>query len=160
MVPISIPTHLPIDRAHALALGHTHVGPTQADVHEVNAHQSVKFVPPSRWDYQETMTKEDIWAMNNGFWAPTLTSASGQWDNDWNRMSSCYDPCQKIQSKVTYTYGMLNGLWQGRMLVRIAFSFCCDLDPECYLYIYFLCGILGSGSGCASRPHCHRKRPF
>jgi hypothetical protein len=65
------------------------------------------------------MTEEDIQAMDNGFWTPTLTSASGQWDNDWNRMLFCCDPWQKIHSKVTYTHGMLNGLWQGRMLVPV-----------------------------------------
>lgn len=121
MVPIAIPTHLPIDREHALALGHTHVGPTQADVHEVNAHQSVKFIPPPRWNHLESMDEEEKSAMDAGIWTPTLTSPSAQWDNDWNRLTFCSDPWHRIPMKgVTYTHGMLNGLWQGRMLVRIS----------------------------------------
>ena len=44
MWPIGVPAHLPIDRTHALSLGLTDVRPTQADIHEVNRHQSVKMI--------------------------------------------------------------------------------------------------------------------
>jgi hypothetical protein len=118
MVPIGIPTHLPIDRAHAVALGHTHVRPTQADVHEVNQYQSCKMIEPTPWDYMAAMSEEEKKLMDNGLWTPTLGSASAKWDNDWNRMTFCYDPWHRMPLKgVTYTHGLLNGLWQGRMLV-------------------------------------------
>jgi hypothetical protein len=122
-VPIGIPTHLPVNRAHALSLGHTHVHPTQADVHEVNRHESVKMVQRGLWDYMANMTEAEKKIMYDGLWTPTLTSASAKWDNDWNRMTFCYDPWRRMPLKgVTYTHGMLNGLWQGRMLVSNWFA--------------------------------------
>jgi hypothetical protein len=134
MVPIGIPTHLPIDRAHALSLGHTHVRPTQADVHEVNGHQSVKLVGIGKWGYYAEMGEEERGVMDAGLWTPTLGSASAEWDNDWNRASFCFDPWQKMPLKgVTYTHGMLNGLWQGRMLVSLA-SLCIKFSLSLTLY--------------------------
>lgn len=118
IVPIRIPTILPIDRAHAISLGDTYVHPTQADVHEVNTHQSVKIVQRPPWDYRTNMSDEETQLMDHGLWMPTLMSASAQWDNDWNRTKFCYDPWLRMPSKdATYTDGILNGLWQGRMLV-------------------------------------------
>jgi hypothetical protein len=117
MVPFAIPPHLPIDRAQALSLGRTHVGPTQADVHEVNAHRSVKLMQHQPWNYWETMSEEG--KTDVGPDARTLPSASAKWDNDWNRMTFCVDPWYKMPLKgMTYTYGMLDGLWQGRMMVN------------------------------------------
>ena len=123
MVPIGIPTHLPIDRDHAISLGHTHVRPTQADVHEVNNYHSVSTVEHGPWDYLARMSNEEQKQFKDGLWTPTLTSASAKWDNEWNRAAFCHDPWNSMPLKgVTYTHGMLNGLWQGRMLVsfRIA----------------------------------------
>lgn len=117
-VPIGVPNQLPIDRAHAISLGHAHVQPTQSDVHEVNAHQSVKIIQRPPWDYMTNMSDKEIQLMDLGLWTSTLTSASAKWDNDWNRMKFCYDPWHRMPSKdATYTHGILNGLWQGRMLV-------------------------------------------
>jgi hypothetical protein len=133
MVPIGIPTHLPIDRAHALSLGHTHVRPTQADVHEVNGHQSVKLVGIGKWGYYAEMGEEERGVMDAGLWTPTLGSASAEWDNDWNRASFCFDPWQKMPLKgVTYTHGMLNGLWQGRMLVSSLTQLCIKFSLTLY----------------------------
>lgn len=117
-IPIGIPPHLPIDRAHAIALGHTHVRPTQADVHEVNAHQTVKMVTPPKWDYHADLSEDQKEAMVGGLWTPTLRTTSAMWDNDWNRSVFCFDPWQTTPMRgVTYTHGIFNGLWQGRMLV-------------------------------------------
>ena len=59
--------------------------------------------------------------MDGGLWTPTLGSPSAMWDNDWNRASFRFDPWQKMPLKgVTYTHGMLSGLWQGRMLVSLS----------------------------------------
>ncbi|KAF7976205.1 hypothetical protein HWV62_7390 [Athelia sp. TMB] len=118
IIPIGIPPHLPVDRAQAIALGHTHVRPTQADVREVNAHQSVRMVPPPNWNYRDSLSPAELDAMAHGLWTPSLTSASALWDNDWNRSTFCFDPWETAPHKgVTYTHGMFNGLWQGRMLV-------------------------------------------
>ncbi|KZP26511.1 hypothetical protein FIBSPDRAFT_782032 [Athelia psychrophila] len=118
ILPIGVPPHLPIDRATAIALGHTHVRPTQADVHEVNAHQSVQMVPPPDWNYTDSLSLSELDAMHQGLWTPSLTSASAMWDNDWNRSAFCFDPWSTPKVKgITYTHGMFNGLWQGRMLV-------------------------------------------
>lgn len=117
VVPFAIPPNLPVDRAQALALGRTQVGPTQADVHEFNAHQSVKLVQRQPWNYWEIMSEEGKTDIDPD--TRTLSSASAKWDNDWNRMNFCVDPWHKIPLKgMTYTYGMLDGLWQGRMMVN------------------------------------------
>lgn len=117
-IPIGIPHHLPRDRAHALELGHTHIGPTAADVQEVNQYPSVQFVEKTEWDYHNRMSAKELEQMDGGVWTTDLTTASSYWDNDWNRSAYCFDPWLPIEPKgVTYTHGMLNGLWQGRMLV-------------------------------------------
>ena len=117
-VPIPIPPQLPRDRAHAIELGHIHISPTAADVQEVNDHLTVQFVDRTEWDYHTKMSDEQLEQMDEGLWTEDLNTASSRWDNDWNRSAFCFDPWLRTKLKgVTYTHGMLNGLWQGRMLV-------------------------------------------
>jgi hypothetical protein len=47
-----------------------------------------------------------------------LKLPSAKWDNDWMRLTYCYNPWLDQPSKGTvYTSGLLTGLWQGRMIV-------------------------------------------
>jgi hypothetical protein len=67
-----------------------------------------------------TMSEKEKELTDSGLWTPFLSAVSAQWDNDWNRATFCYDPWRNMPLKgVTYTHGMLNGLWQGRMLVSL-----------------------------------------
>jgi len=116
MVPIGINPLTSPSIAHTPYPSATRTSPTQADVHEVNRHQSVKLVKRAEWDYYAKMDEEQRKLLDGGLWTPTLGSASAMWDNDWNRASFCFDPWQKMPLKgVTYTHGMLNG-FNGRVV--------------------------------------------
>ncbi len=117
-IPLAIPSDLPVDRADALAQ-RRNWGPTQADIIEVNSHTGAQFVDASDWDWKSTLTPEQRRIEEEGVWRRDLRSPSAAWDNDWERFTACWDPWANVEFKGTvYTFGSMNGLWQGRLLVR------------------------------------------
>lgn len=57
------------------------------------------------------MTGEDKRVVDVSLWNPMPTSASGQRDNDRNRIAFCSDFWQKMPMKgETYTHDILDGL--------------------------------------------------
>lgn len=121
VVPLAIPPQLPVDRAQALAHGITR-GQTQADIIEVNSHLSAKFVPSTDWSWKDALTPEQRELEEEGSWSRDLVAPSAAWDNDWERFTNCWDPWSDPHLKgVVYTFGMMDGLWQGRLLVRLTF---------------------------------------
>lgn len=90
LTPFPIPSHLPIDRAHAPA---HEVGPTQADIAEFNLHKSTAL-------------------------PPLASPASARWDPDYARSLLCTPGSipRHVGVKV-YQPGTMNGLWHGRMLI-------------------------------------------
>jgi len=131
MIPLDIPSVLPLDWPTALAQG-IHPPQTQADIIEVNSHAGAQFVPPSHWDWKSTLTPEQQQLEEDGTWRRDLVAASVAWDNDWERFTTCWDPWADVDLKGTvYTFGSMDGLWQGRMLVRFAFlPFLSGLSPR------------------------------
>jgi len=135
-IPLSIPPDLHIDRPTALALGISW-GQTQADIVEVNSHAGAQFVPPSEWDWKSTLTPEQRLIEEDGIARRGLLSPSAAWDDDWERFARCWDPWADAELKgPVYKFGSLDGLWQGRLLVRshlISLPFRSDpstLDPR------------------------------
>lgn len=128
-----LPHHpeLPVNREHAIALGRTFVAPTLADIDEANAHRAVRLVSHGAWDWREKLDAAQGKLEDDGVWRTTLTAASVAWDNDWHRWCGCIDPWVNDPLKgVVYTLGSLNGLWQGRLLVRVLLAITCHLtDP-------------------------------
>ncbi|THH19371.1 hypothetical protein EW146_g1793 [Bondarzewia mesenterica] len=116
-MPLGIPPNMPVNRADAIARGITR-GQTQEDIIEVNSHRGAKFLPPTDWGWKEKLTPEELTLEEMGIWTRSLKAASAAWDNDWERVAYCWDPWSQPELKgVLYTYGSLDGLWQGRMLV-------------------------------------------
>ena len=121
MIPLDIPATLPVDWPTAHAQG-IHPPQTQADIIEVNTHACAHFVPPSHWDWKSTLTPEQRRLEEEGVWTRNLVAPSVAWDNDWVRFTACWNPWAYVPLKgTTYTFGSMDGLWQGRMLVRPAF---------------------------------------
>ncbi|KAI0937449.1 hypothetical protein AcV5_005355 [Taiwanofungus camphoratus] len=117
-VPFSIDPGLPVDRAHALQLGRTHVSLTQADLREANAHKSVQLVERGEWDWRAQLAEDAGRLEDDGVWRKGLKSKSARFDNDWNRLTGCLNPWRVPALKgVVYTYGTMDGLWQGRLLI-------------------------------------------
>ncbi|KAI0320061.1 hypothetical protein OF83DRAFT_1053867 [Amylostereum chailletii] len=115
-VPLVVPSNLPVDRAAAIAQGHA--GQTQADIHEVNAHRSAKLLPATSWDFLAELSPEQFVIETQGICTPGLVSPSVCFDNDWERISNCFNPWAQPELKgVVYKPGIMNGLWQGRHLV-------------------------------------------
>lgn len=139
-----LPHHpeLPADREQAIALGRTFVAPTLADIDEANAHRAVRLVSHGAWDWREKLDAAQGQLEDDGVWRTTLTAASVAWDNDWHRWCGCIDPWVNDPLKgVVYTLGSLNGLWQGRLLVRVPLPMtCARTDPafslSCSLHRY------------------------
>ena len=120
-IRLAIPNGLPVDRPAALAQGITW-GLTQADIIEANSHAGAQFVDASDWDWKSTLTPEQRRMEEDGVWRRDLRSASAAWDNDWERFTACWDPWADVDLKGTvYTFGSMNGLWHGRLLVRFIF---------------------------------------
>jgi hypothetical protein len=120
-IPLVVPPGLPVDRPAALAQGISW-GQTQADIIEVNSHLGARFVPASHWDWKSTLAPEQRIIEEDGAWRRDLLSPSAAWDNDWERSITCWDPWASVELKGTvYTFGSLDGLWQGRLLVRFTF---------------------------------------
>ncbi|KAI0066406.1 hypothetical protein BV25DRAFT_1971127 [Artomyces pyxidatus] len=116
-VPLAIPSVLPVDRPSALARGIIG-GQTQADVVEVNAHFAAKCVPRGDWHWKDALTPEELMMVARGSCGKELKAPSGAWDNDWERITSCWDPWSEPDLKgVVYTFGSMDGLWQGRLLI-------------------------------------------
>ena len=122
MVPLDIPSALPVDWPTAMAQGIS-TSQTQADIIEVNSHAGAQFVPPSHWDWKSALTPEQRELEEDGIWRRDLLATSAAWDCDWERSTTCWDPWAEPELKGTlYSFGSMDGLWQGRMLVRYAFS--------------------------------------
>lgn len=120
VTPLQVPADLLVDRPTALAQGISW-GQTQADLIEVNSHLSAQFVPPSDWDWKSTLTPEQRLIEEDGSWRHDLLSPSASWDNDWERSCACWDPWAQVELKGTvYTFGSMDGLWQGRLMVRFS----------------------------------------
>ena len=123
IAPFEVPTTIPVDRATAITLGQDFPSPTQADFVEFNHHRGVKYADLGEWDWRSQLTDEDGQMEDDGVWRKGLKSKSAHWDNDWQRWTYCWDPWQVSPLKgVVYTYGTLEGLWAGRMLVRFSSS--------------------------------------
>jgi len=117
MIPLDIPSALPVDWPTAMAQN-VHPPQTQADIIEVNSHAGAQFVPPSHWDWKSELTPEQRELEENGDWRRDLIATSAAWDSDWERSTTCWDPWAEPELKGTmYTFGAMDGLWQGRMLI-------------------------------------------
>ncbi|KAF7440237.1 hypothetical protein PC9H_000581 [Pleurotus ostreatus] len=130
-VGFQIPPHLPATRAEAIRRaqeawereqrengrvigengvvwdGRMPIGPTKEDMVDLNAHQSTELPMRSSW-----------YAGWNGLDALTAPP-SRWWDNDYYRSRYCYNVFldNARRGGDVYTPGMLDGLWQGRMLI-------------------------------------------
>ncbi|KAI0275292.1 hypothetical protein BC834DRAFT_840152 [Gloeopeniophorella convolvens] len=117
IIPLVIPQTLPPDRPTALAQGITW-GQTQEDIREVNSHAGAQFVPASHWEWKSTLTPEQRVIEEEGVCRRDLLAPSAAWDNDWERFTACWDPWADSDLKgVVYTFGSMDGLWQGRLLI-------------------------------------------
>ena len=116
--PIQVPPTLIVDRATALAQNRTGIFPTQADIIEFNSYRGSQFVDKGNWDaWKEGLTQEELRLEASSTWLPTLKCISSKWDPDWTRLISCTDPWSNSPFKrAVHSYGVLNGLWHGRML--------------------------------------------
>jgi hypothetical protein len=130
-IPLAIPNDLPVDRPTALAQGISW-GQTQADIIEVNEHAGAQFVDTSDWDWKSTLTPEQRRIEEDGACTRDLRAPSVAWDNDWERFTKCWDPWAIVELKGTvYRFGSMDGLWQGRLLVRfILLHFLSGLTPR------------------------------
>jgi hypothetical protein len=130
-IPLAIPDDLPVDRPTALAQGQSW-GQTQADIIEVNSHAGAQFVDSSDWDWKSTLTPEQRQIEEDGVCRRDLRAPSAAWDNDWERFTACWDAWADVELKGSvYTFGSLDGLWQGRLLVRfILLSFLSSPTPS------------------------------
>ncbi len=123
ITPYEVPTNIPVDRVAASAVGQNFPSPTQIDFIEFNFHRGVKPSELGSWDWRSELSEEDGQLEDDGVWRKGLKSKSAKWDNDWQRWTYCWDPWAVPSLKgVVYTYGTLEGLWTGRMLVRVPFS--------------------------------------
>ncbi|KAJ6487202.1 hypothetical protein C8R47DRAFT_1128044 [Mycena vitilis] len=104
-VAFSVPPHLPVDRAEALARGVTTVGPTQEDILEVNKYLNNR-LPEVRLGWGEDDEEGG-------------QRLSEMWDADWWRLRKCFDPYSAPDPLLGACYkpGSFTGLWQGRMLI-------------------------------------------
>ncbi|PCH44499.1 hypothetical protein WOLCODRAFT_133275 [Wolfiporia cocos MD-104 SS10] len=115
-IPFQVPDSLPLTREIAVQLGWMFVGPTQEDLVEANSHRSVKLIGRGDWDWDSRLSEEERRFENGDYWRTGLRAKSAKWENDWYRMRDCANPWKKAAG-ITYTFGMLTGLWQGRILI-------------------------------------------
>ena len=109
---------VPETRAAAIALGRLEPSPTQEDYRKFNDHKAAKAIERAKRDWWDELTDEQRLLEDDGVWRKGLKAKSARWDNDWHRWSYCWDPWTVPTLKgVVYTYGSLNGVWLGRMLV-------------------------------------------
>lgn len=114
--PLAIPPNMPVDRAHAHALGHSGVCETQQDLREYNASSPVKLVD-ARSDWLRNLPNEARQREDAPKWTKGMCSPSAQWECDFNRLIGCVDPYHLRPNAVTYEFGTLTGLWKGLHLV-------------------------------------------
>lgn len=108
---------MPTNRAHANQLG-INGGQTQADLMEVNDHKGAKFLPAADWDWKDKLTDDELELVYEGVKSAALKAPSACWDDDWERSRWCWSPWSQPALKATpYTFGCMNGLFQGRILV-------------------------------------------
>ncbi|KAI0829030.1 hypothetical protein BC628DRAFT_1533672 [Trametes gibbosa] len=113
-VPYDPPSILPIDRAHADPTDG--VRPTQADFIEWASIRGVQLYRPGSWNWLESLTPEQCRLETGASWRRDLKAISASLDNDWNRLTGCYDPRSFLPLKgVVYTFGSITGLYAGRM---------------------------------------------
>ncbi|KAF7317076.1 hypothetical protein HMN09_00442200 [Mycena chlorophos] len=120
-VTFRIPPHLPLNREEAIRLGRTQISPTQADVHEVNAHLNER-LPEQRaaeWDLLSGCSGDPL---------------SKRWDCDWWRVRKCIDISRDTDRRLGLVYepGTFTGLWQGRMLIPSEHHFTALITTQNY----------------------------
>ena len=103
----------------ALAQG-IHPLQTQADIIEVNSY------PSAHLSRRHIRTGSLRSAQGRGGSSrrclDALPGRPQRRDNDGKRLTTCWDPWAHVELKGTmYTFWSMDGLWQGRMLVRYAF---------------------------------------
>jgi hypothetical protein len=116
-----ISSRLYSDRAQAIENGDNFVRPTQEDVIELNTFKFVQFSPATQWDWWVALTPKQLQLESKGVWHHGLKADSARHDFDWQRLTRSWDPWHKPPKSPLYKVGSLNGLWHGRMLVRIHF---------------------------------------
>ncbi|CDO73394.1 hypothetical protein BN946_scf185013.g28 [Trametes cinnabarina] len=121
-IPYDPPSILPVDRAHADPADG--VRPTQADFVEWASVRGVRMYNPGSWDWLDRLTPEQRRLENGVSWRRELTSISASLDNDWNRLTGCYDPRHDLPLKgVVYTFGSIVGMFAGRMQIPDLFRY-------------------------------------
>nr|GAT50202.1 predicted protein [Mycena chlorophos] len=105
----------------AIRLGRTQISPTQADVHEVNAHLNER-LPEQRaaeWDLLSGCSGDPL---------------SKRWDCDWWRVRKCMDIFRETDRRLGLVYepGTFTGLWQGRMLIPSEHHFTALITTQNY----------------------------
>ncbi|KAI0354683.1 hypothetical protein OH77DRAFT_1437376 [Trametes cingulata] len=121
-VPYDAPTMLAVDRAHADPADG--VRPTQADFIEWAAVKGVQLYNPGSWDWLDGLTEEQRLLEDGVSWRRNLKAISAAFDNDWNRLTGCYDPRHDLPlRRVVYTFGSLTGMFAGRMQIPDLFRY-------------------------------------
>jgi hypothetical protein len=111
-----VPDDLPRDRAHAVQIGGNMIRPTREDMNELNAHKIVQFGPTASSNLWKELTHKQMQQEDEG----DLKADSVRYDVDWQRLTSCWDVWRPTLAKSPpYVIDSLEGLWQGRILVRI-----------------------------------------
>ncbi|KAI0654436.1 hypothetical protein C8Q70DRAFT_925703 [Cubamyces menziesii] len=121
-VPYDPPSILPVDREHADPADG--VRPTQADFVEWASVRGVRLYRPGNWDWMDQLSAEQRRLENDVSWRRELKSISASLDNDWNRLTGCYDPRHDLPLKgVVYTFGSFVGMFAGRMQIPDLFRY-------------------------------------
>ncbi|KAH9854289.1 hypothetical protein C2E23DRAFT_818015 [Lenzites betulinus] len=121
-VPYDPPSILPIDRAHADPADG--VRPTQADFIEWASVRGVQLYRPGSWDWLNGLTPEQCRLETGVSWRRDLKAISASLDNDWNRLTGCFDPRSYVPLKgVVYTFGSITGMYAGRMQIPDLFRY-------------------------------------
>lgn len=118
IIPFNIPHHLPRTRAEAPPSADPR--PTQEDFIEINSHRGAEPPPRITWDWDQGCK------LVNG--SPDKSASnrddSARWDSDYWRRRLCGNAWQvqpKWRPGKVYVPGSMDGLWQGRLVVRSYF---------------------------------------
>ncbi|KXN84961.1 hypothetical protein AN958_11806 [Leucoagaricus sp. SymC.cos] len=132
IIPFNIPPHLPRTRAEAQPS--TTPSPTQEDFIEINSHRGAEFQPCITWDWDQGHR------LVNGVPDTSNYDHSVRWDPDYWRRRLCGDAWQvepKWRPGKVYVPGSMDGLWQGRLVVRFPVSFIKPTSfPDCVLLLH------------------------
>jgi hypothetical protein len=109
-----VPSFLPATRADAVA--HNRTGATQEDIVELNLHGSTKLPQHTTSEWARSLSEEQWILETNGPYDSGIRAPSVLWDDDWNRLSHCFDPLERDWTPLNYTFGSMNGLWQGQLM--------------------------------------------